>query len=55
MRNASVWRTLLGLVKVVVEGVDIDEEAEALIVSVRPRKGNGQAALRGVRTTLCGL
>jgi transposase len=30
---------LLGLVNVVVEGVDLDEEVDALVVAVRPRKG----------------
>ena len=39
MRNASVWPALLGLVQVVVEDVEIDEEAETVVVSVRPRKG----------------
>jgi transposase len=39
VRNLSVWRQLLGLVNVVVEGVDFDEDADALVVSVRPRKG----------------
>jgi transposase len=39
VRNASVWRTLLGLVQVVVEDVEIDEAQEALVVSVRPKKG----------------
>jgi transposase len=39
VRNASVWRTLLGLVQVVVEDVEIDEAQETLVVSVRPKKG----------------
>ena len=37
MRNASVWRTVLGLVFVVVEGVRFDEAAGAVVVSVRPK------------------
>ena len=39
MRNASVWQRVLGLTRSVVEGVDFDEDADAVVVSVRPRKG----------------
>lgn len=39
MRNASVWQRVLGLVATVIEGMFFDEEADAIIVSVRPRKG----------------
>ncbi len=38
MRNTSVWQRLLGLARTVVEGVDFDEDAGAVVVSVRPRK-----------------
>ena len=38
MRSASIWARLLGLSKVVVEGVELDEDDEAIVVSVRPRK-----------------
>lgn len=38
MRNTSVWQRLLGLTRTVVEGVDLDEAADVLVVSVRPRK-----------------
>ena len=37
MRNASVWQRVLGLVRAVVEAVVFDEEADAIVVSVRPR------------------
>jgi transposase len=39
VRNTSVWQRLLGLARTVVEGVDLDEAADALVVSVRPQKG----------------
>ncbi len=38
MRSARLWAALLGLVAVVVEGVDFDEDAGAVVVLVRPRK-----------------
>jgi len=38
VRSARVWAGLLGLVKVVVEGVEFDEVEQVLVVSVRPRK-----------------
>ena len=43
MRDASVWRGLLGLSDAVVEDVDLDVEAGRVIAHVRVRKG---AALR---------
>ncbi len=42
MRSVRVWAALLGLVRVVIEGIEFDEEAEVLVVSVRPRKGAGK-------------
>jgi len=37
--SVSVWRATLGVdAKTVVEGVDYDEEAEAIVASVRPRR-----------------
>ncbi len=38
MRSTTLWARLLGLVHVVVEGVEFDEAEEAVVVSVRPRK-----------------
>ena len=38
MRSARLWAGLLGLVKVVVEGVEFDEVEQVVVVSVRPRK-----------------
>ena len=39
MLSVSVWRATLGVdAKTVVEGVDYDEEAEAIVASVRPRR-----------------
>jgi transposase len=42
VRNTSVWQRLLGLARTVVEGVVFDEDVEAVVVSVRPRKGARQ-------------
>jgi transposase len=39
VRNASVWQSVLGLTRSVVEGIRFDDEADAVVVSVRPRKG----------------
>jgi len=39
VRNGSVWRRVLGLVHAVIEDVDFDEQAGAVVVAVRPRKG----------------
>lgn len=39
MRNASVWARALGLVRTVIDNVVFDEDVEAVVVSVRPRKG----------------
>ncbi|MGH9058214.1 MAG: ISL3 family transposase [Acidimicrobiales bacterium] len=39
MRDASLWRALLGLDQVVVEDVELDEETGVLVASVRPKKG----------------
>ncbi|HEY9376202.1 MAG TPA: ISL3 family transposase [Jiangellaceae bacterium] len=39
MRNARLWQRVLGLVRTVVEGVEFDEDADAVVVSVRPCKG----------------
>lgn len=39
MRSAKVWQRLLGVERTVVETVEFDEEDEAIVASVRPRKG----------------
>ena len=36
MRNKSVWERACGLTRTVVEDVDFDEAADAIVVSVRP-------------------
>ena len=36
MRNKSVWERACGLTRTVVEGVDFDDDARAMVVSVRP-------------------
>lgn len=38
MRTARVWAGLLGVEKTVVEGVDFDEDAGVIVVSVRARR-----------------
>lgn len=37
MRDRSVWQRACGLVRTVVEGVEFDNDAEAVIVSVRAK------------------
>ena len=39
MRFAKLWQKLLGVERTVVDGVFFDEDAGALVVRVRPRKG----------------
>ena len=39
MQNARVWQSLLGLVRTVIEEVSFEDETEAIVVHVRPRKG----------------
>ena len=39
MRNAKLWQRLLGVERTVVESVVFDEDASAVVASVRPRKG----------------
>lgn len=36
MRNATLWRRLLGVEKTVVEGIELDHEGRVLVASVRP-------------------
>lgn len=38
MRNATLWRTLLGVEKTVVEDVEFDEDAGAVVAHVRPTR-----------------
>ncbi len=40
MRNASLWRTLLGVESTVVEDVEFDEQAQVLVAHVRPRRAS---------------
>jgi len=39
VRNASVWQRVLGLVSTVIEAMEFDDDIDAIVVSVRPRKG----------------
>jgi len=39
VRSATLWARLLGVEQGVVERVELDEDAEAIVVAVRPRKG----------------
>lgn len=38
MRNARVWRALLGVEKTVIEGLEFDEDAELVVAHVRPTR-----------------
>jgi transposase len=39
VQNATVWRSLLGIERTVIEGLEFDEDEELLVARVRPRKG----------------
>ena len=39
MRNTRLWQRVLGLARTVIEGMAFDEDADAIVVEVRPRKG----------------
>ena len=50
MRNASLWRALLGVEKTVIEDIEFDEEAEVVVAHVRPaRASKGQCGSCGSR------
>jgi transposase len=36
VQNSTLWRTLLGVDKTIVEAVDVDVETGVLVASVRP-------------------
>ena len=51
MRNKSVWQRACGLARTVVEGVDFDDAAGAVVVSVRPAaKARGRCGRCGRRS-----
>lgn len=50
MQNAKLWQRLLGVEHTVVESVFFDEDAGAIVASVRPRKGAAK-----LRCGRCGL
>lgn len=50
MRNATLWRALLGVEKTVVEDVELDEDEQLLVAHVRVR---ARAQVRG-RCGRCG-
>ena len=56
MRSATLWARLLGLSKVVVEGVELDEDDEAIVVSVRPgrQRSAGAAGAGGAPRSMTG-
>ena len=39
MQSTRLWQRVLGLARTVIEGIDLDEDVDAVVVSVRPRKG----------------
>ena len=51
MRNKSVWERACGLTRTVVEAVDFDDDAQAIVVSVRPvAKARGRCGSCGRRS-----
>ena len=52
MRNATLWRALLGVEKTVIESIEFDEDAGELIACVRPRRpGRGRCGECGRRAS----
>ena len=50
MRNASLWRALLGVEKTVVEDIEFDEDAQIVVAHVRPaRASKGRCGSCGSR------
>jgi transposase len=50
VRNASLWRALLGVENTVTEDVEYDEDAEIVVAHVRPRRvGRGRCGACGSR------
>jgi transposase len=50
VRNASLWRALLGVENTVIEDVEFDEDAGAVVAHVRPRRGGrGRCGVCGAR------
>jgi transposase len=51
VRNKRVWERACGLTRTVVEGVDFDDDAQAIVVSVRPvAKARSRCGLCGRRS-----
>ena len=40
VRNASLWRALLGVEKTVVEDIEFDEDAQIVVAHVRPARAS---------------
>lgn len=52
MRDVSLWRALVGVEKTVIERVEFDEDAEVLVVHVRPeRRQRGRCGICGRHST----
>ena len=52
MRNASLWRAVLGVENTVVEDVEFDDEAQVLVAHVRPRQASrGRCGTCGSRAS----
>ena len=54
MRNKSVWERACGLTETIVEGVEFDDGADAIVVSVRP-VGEGARSVWSLRSSLTAL
>ena len=51
MRNASLWRALLGVEKTIIESIEFDEDADVVVASVRPtRRAAGRCGRCGRRS-----
>jgi hypothetical protein len=52
VRNASLWRAVLGVENTVVEDVEFGDEAQVVVAHVRPRRaGRGRCGICGAKAS----
>ncbi|OKH84840.1 transposase [Mycobacterium sp. ST-F2] len=51
MRNASLWRAVLGVQNTVIEDIEYDEGAQTVVAHVRPRRSRGRCGTCGKRAS----
>lgn len=51
MRNACLWRAVLGVQNTVIEDIEYDEDAQMVVAHVRPRRSRGRCGTCGKRAS----